>query len=122
MRPCWERLARRIAEFGRRSSWNPRFPWREHERSQHPQREPIGSSAALNPAGNPADRAAITDRVAQLLGEQPWAAYDEQSADAIASRLDRVDLDTARQVRSYERNHKGRSGVVKAAERRIERG
>jgi hypothetical protein len=45
----------------------------------------------------------ITDRVAKLLGEQPWPGYDEQRADAIATGLDAVDVDTARQVRSYER-------------------
>ena len=76
----------------------------------------------MSPADKPPDRATITDRVARLLGEQPWAAYDEQSADAIASRLDRLDVDTARQVRSYERGHKDRADVVQAAERRIERG
>jgi hypothetical protein len=36
--------------------------------------------------------------------------------------LDRLDVDTARQVRSYERGHKDRPDVVQAAERRIERG
>ena len=72
----------------------------------------------MSPAGKPP----ITDRVAKLLGEQPWAAYDEQSPDAIASRLDRLGVDTARQVRSYERDHKDRSDVVQAAERRFERG
>ena len=76
----------------------------------------------MNPAGKPPDRTTITERVAQLLGEQPWPAYDEQSADAIASGLDRADADSARQVRSYERDHKDRSDVVQAAERRIERG
>jgi hypothetical protein len=76
----------------------------------------------LSPAGKPPDRATITDRVAKLLGEQPWPAYDEQRADAITSRLDRLDVETARQVRSYERGHKDRPDVVQAAERRIERG
>jgi len=60
--------------------------------------------------------------VAELLGEQPWPGYDEQSADAITTRLDAVDVSTARQVRSYERDHKDRSNVVQDAERRIERG
>ena len=68
------------------------------------------------------NRATITDRVVQLLGEQPWSGYDEQSADAIATRLDAADLDTARQARSYERDHKDRSDVLKAAARRIKRG
>jgi hypothetical protein len=76
----------------------------------------------LTPSGEPPDRTTITDRVAKLLGEQPWTADDEQGADAIVSRVDRVDVDTARQVRSYERDHKDRPDVVQAAERRIERG
>ena len=59
--------------------------------------------------------------MAKLLGEQPWPGYDEQSADAITTRLDAVDVSTARQVRSYERAHKERSDVVQAAERRIDR-
>jgi hypothetical protein len=76
----------------------------------------------LDPAGKSPNRATITDRVAKLLGAQPWPGYDEQSADAVAARLEAVDLDTARQVRSYERGHKDRPDVVQAAERRIERG
>ena len=41
----------------------------------------------------PHNRATITDRVAKLLGEQPWPGYDEQRADVIATRLDTVDVD-----------------------------
>ena len=67
------------------------------------------------------NRATITDRVAKLLGEQPWAGYDEQGVDAVTSRLANVDAETARQVKLYERDHKGRAGVIEAAERRINR-
>ncbi len=67
------------------------------------------------------NRATITDRVAKLLGEQPWAGYDEQSVNAIASRLGEVDAETARTVKRYERDHKDRAGVVSAAEQRIDR-
>ena len=77
---------------------------------------------SLDPAGKPPNRATITDRVAKLLGAQPWPGYDEQSAEAVATRLDAVDLDTARQARSYERDHKDRADVLEAAARRIERG
>ena len=76
----------------------------------------------MNPPSKPPNRATITDRVVQLLGEQPWPGYDDQSADAIATRLDAGDLDAARQARSYERDRKNRSRVVEAAARRIERG
>ena len=66
-------------------------------------------------------RATVTDRVAKLLGEQPWAGYDEQSVDAVTSRLNEVDGETARLVKRYERDHKERAGVIQAAERRIDR-
>ena len=61
----------------------------------------------------------LTDRVAKLLGEQPWAGYDEQDVGAITTNLDRADAETARLVTRYERNHKNRADVVDAAERRI---
>ena len=67
------------------------------------------------------NRATIIDRVAKLLGDQPWPGYDEQSVDAIASRLNEVPAETARQVKRYERDHKDRAGVIQAAERRIDR-
>jgi len=63
----------------------------------------------------------LTDRVAKLLGEQPWPAYDEQDVGAITVKLEQADADTARLVRRYERSHKDRGEVVEAAERRIAR-
>jgi hypothetical protein len=66
-------------------------------------------------------RATITDRVAKLLGDQPWPGYDEQSVEAITSRLDEVPTETARRVKRYERDRKDRAGVIRAAERRIDR-
>jgi hypothetical protein len=63
----------------------------------------------------------FTDRVARLMGEQPWPGYDDQDAVAIASRLDRGDAQTARQVKRYERDHKNRPAVITAAERRLGR-
>jgi hypothetical protein len=67
------------------------------------------------------NRATITDRVAKLIGEQPWAGYDEQDVDAVASKLDTVDSDTARRVKRYERDHKDRAGVIQAADKRLAR-
>ena len=67
------------------------------------------------------NRATITDRIAKLAGDQPWAGYDEQDVDAVASKLDTVDSDTARDVKRYERDHKDRAGVVQAAEKRLAR-
>jgi hypothetical protein len=63
----------------------------------------------------------LTDRVAKLLGEQPWPGYDEQDAAAITAKLDRADANLARLVTRYERDHKDRADVVEAAKRRIDR-
>ena len=67
------------------------------------------------------NRATITDRIAKLVGEQPWAGYDEQDVDAVAAKLDTVDSDTAREVKRYERDHKDRAGVMQATEKRLQR-
>ena len=67
------------------------------------------------------NRATITDRIAKLLGEQPWAGYDEQDVDAVAAKLHSVDSDTAQQVKRYERDHKDRAGVIQAANQRLAR-
>ena len=67
------------------------------------------------------NRATITDRIAKLLGEQPWSGYDEQDVDAVAAKLNSVDSDTARQVKRYERDHKDRAGVIQAADQRLAR-
>jgi len=67
------------------------------------------------------NRAALTDRVAKLLGEQPWPGYDEDGVDAISTKLDEADSETARRVERYERSHKNRPRVLEAASRRIGR-
>ena len=63
----------------------------------------------------------LTDRVAKLLGEQPWPGYDEQDAGAITAKLDQAHADMARLVTRYERDHRDRADVVEAAKRRIDR-
>jgi len=67
------------------------------------------------------NRATITDRVAKLLGDQPWAGYDEQDVDAVAAKLGTVDSETARKAKGYERDHKDRAGVMQAADKRLAR-
>ena len=67
------------------------------------------------------NRATITDKIAKLTGDEPWSGYDEQSADAITSALGDTDALTAQEVKSYERDHKSRAGVIETAEKRIER-
>ncbi|MGB0095803.1 MAG: hypothetical protein WBP81_25100 [Solirubrobacteraceae bacterium] len=65
------------------------------------------------------NRATITDKIAKLTGEEPWSGYDELSAEAVAKAVGEGDEETARKVRSYERDRKDRSTVIDAADRRI---
>jgi hypothetical protein len=64
-------------------------------------------------------RTTILSRVTALRGDEPWAGYDELTADEVQAVLSEGDADRARQVRSYERSHKNRAGVLKAAEREL---
>ena len=65
------------------------------------------------------NRATITDQIVKLTGDEPWSGYDEQSVDAITTRLRDADADTARAVRTYERARKDRAGVIQAADQRL---
>jgi hypothetical protein len=67
------------------------------------------------------NRATITDRIAKLTGEEPWSGYDELSVEAVGRELYERDTATAERVRSYERDHKDRAGVIDAADARIAR-
>ena len=67
------------------------------------------------------NRATITDKIAKLSGDEPWSGYDEQSVEAVATALYETTADTARKVKAYERDHKGRTGVIEAADTRVER-
>ena len=65
------------------------------------------------------NRKTILSRVTTLRGDEPWAGYDELTADEVQAVLSEGDDDRARQVRTYERSHKNRAGVLKAAEREL---
>jgi hypothetical protein len=65
------------------------------------------------------NRATITDKIAKLTGDEPWSGYDELSAEAVAKAVGEGDEESAKKVRSYERDHKGRSSVIEATARRI---
>ncbi len=67
------------------------------------------------------NRTTIIDRIAKLTGEEPWGGYDESGVEAITGALTHADAETARKVRTYEREHKDRVSVVEAADARIER-
>jgi len=63
------------------------------------------------------NRSTILSRIDTLRGDEPWAGYDELTAAEVQSALSAGDEDLAAKVRSYERSHKNRAGVIKAAER-----
>ncbi len=63
------------------------------------------------------NRTTVLDRIASLRGDEPWAGYDELTAAEVQAVLAEGDDERAKQVRSYERAHKNRAGVLKAAER-----
>lgn len=63
------------------------------------------------------NRSTILSRISTLRGNEPWAGYDELTAAEVQAVLSEGDDDRARQVRSYERAHKNRASVLKAAER-----
>jgi ferritin-like metal-binding protein YciE len=63
------------------------------------------------------NRTTVLNRIDTLRGDEPWPGYDELTASEVLTALSAGDEDLAAKVRSYERAHKDRSGVVKAAER-----
>jgi ferritin-like metal-binding protein YciE len=65
------------------------------------------------------DRTTVLSRITSLRGDEPWAGYDELTADEVQAVLSESDDDRAKQVRAYERSHKNRAGVLKAAEREL---
>jgi hypothetical protein len=66
------------------------------------------------------NRATITDKIAKLTGDEPWSGYDEQSVDAITQALHEAPTQTAHAVKRYEGGHKGRAGVLTAADKKID--
>lgn len=67
------------------------------------------------------NRKTILNRVASLRGDEPWPGYDELSVSEIRAVLDEGDEDRIKRVRTYERSHKNRAGVIEASERELAR-
>jgi ferritin-like metal-binding protein YciE len=65
------------------------------------------------------NRTTVLSRISTLRGEEPWTGYDELTAAAVVAALADADEDRAGQVRAYERSHKNRASVLKAAEREL---
>lgn len=64
-------------------------------------------------------RQTVLDRISSLRGDEPWPGYDDANVQEIVERLRDADDDRAAQVRDYERAHKDRAGVLRAAEREL---
>jgi ferritin-like metal-binding protein YciE len=62
-------------------------------------------------------RSTVLGRIDSLQGSEPWPGYDELTADEVRAVLAEADDDRIGEVRAYERGHKNRAGVLKAAER-----
>jgi ferritin-like metal-binding protein YciE len=65
------------------------------------------------------NRSTVLSRISTLRGSEPWPGYDELTVAEIQAVLSEADDDRAQQVRSYERSHKNRASVLKAAEREL---
>jgi ferritin-like metal-binding protein YciE len=63
------------------------------------------------------NRATVLSRVETLRGNEPWPGYDELKATEVQAVLADSGDDLISQVRSYERSHKSRAGVLKATDR-----
>jgi ferritin-like metal-binding protein YciE len=67
------------------------------------------------------NRRTILSRITGLRGEEPWPGYDELNVEEVRAVLDEGDENRVKRVRSYERSHKHRAGVIDASERELAR-
>ena len=65
------------------------------------------------------NRTTVLDRIGSLRGDEPWPGYDELTVSELQSALDKADDDRVKAVRTYERAHKARAGVLSATEREL---
>ena len=65
------------------------------------------------------NRSTVTSRIDSLQSDEPWAGYDELSVDEIRAVLSEDDEQRVKDVRTYERKHKARAGVIQATEREL---
>jgi len=65
------------------------------------------------------NRSTITSRIDSLQADEPWPGYDELAVDEVRAVLSEGDDTRIKAVRSYERKHKNRTGVLQATEREL---
>ncbi len=68
------------------------------------------------------NRTTILSRITSLRSDEPWPGYDELSVGEIRTVLHEGDEVRTARVRSYERSHKNRSGVIDASDRELAKG
>ena len=66
-----------------------------------------------------ANRKGVLDKVSSLRGSEPWPGYDELTVEEIGTALEGADDKRVSEIRDYERQHKGRQGVLEVAEREL---
>jgi ferritin-like metal-binding protein YciE len=64
------------------------------------------------------DRSTVLTRIDALQGDEPWPGYDELTVEEIRAAVGDDD-ERASSVRSYERAHKNRAGVLNDVEREL---
>jgi ferritin-like metal-binding protein YciE len=65
------------------------------------------------------NRSTVTSRIDSLQADEPWPGYDELGVDEVRAVLSEGDETRVKAVRSYERKHKNRAGVLQATEREL---
>ena len=65
------------------------------------------------------NRSTVTGRIDSLQADEPWPGYDELGVDEVRAVLGEGDESRIKAVRSYERKHKNRAGVLQATEREL---
>jgi ferritin-like metal-binding protein YciE len=65
------------------------------------------------------NRSTITSRIDSLQASEPWPGYDELAVEEVREVLSEGDETRIKAVRSYERKHKNRAGVLQATEREL---
>jgi ferritin-like metal-binding protein YciE len=68
------------------------------------------------------NRTTILSRITSLRSDEPWPGYDELNMSEIRTVLHEGDEVRTARVRSYERSHKNRSGVIDASDRELAKG
>ncbi len=64
-------------------------------------------------------RSTVLDRVEALRGDEPWAGYDQKTANEVVERLRAGDDQLVAKARDYERAHKHRTTVMRVVEREL---